>query len=230
MTSFQTSTIPPALRARVAADCVPVRPLRPPHVRVLAAVPFAALALVAAPLWFSVREDSASIGWMGAWGISLVQLGLAMALMAAALRDAVPGRGWSASGLVCWLALPVAVVAAATWMTWLSSDIMVAGQWWVVAAMCLGGSLASALPLVAASSVLSARAFPTRPAVTGLLGGLAAGLMADAGWRMFCHFSEPAHVLTAHLGGVVAAGCLGAMLTRVLVQRRRLAPAGNLGT
>ncbi len=214
-------TMPEALRARVAADCRPVRPLPPPHVRVLAVVPFAALVLVAAPLWFSAREDSALLGWTGAWGISLVQAGLAFALMTAALREAVPGRAWAASEIAGWLAMPVVLVAAVTWTTWQASAVMVAGPWWVIAAMCVGGSLASALPLVAVSSVLSARAFPTRPGVAGLLGGLAAGLMADAGWRLFCHFSEPAHVLAAHLGGVAAAGCLGAVVTRVLVSRAR---------
>jgi hypothetical protein len=36
--------------------------------------------------------------------------------------------------------------------------------------------------------------------------------MADAGWRLFCHFSEPSHVLSAHLGGVVIAALAGAVL------------------
>lgn len=48
--------------------------------------------------------------------------------------------------------------------------------------------------------VLAARAYPTRPVVAGALLGLGAGLMANAGWRLFCHFSEPAHVLSAHVG------------------------------
>ena len=46
-----------------------------------------------------------------------------------------------------------------------------------------------------------------RPA--GCYLGVGAGVMADAGWRMFCHFSEPAHVLSAHLGGVAVAAIAG---------------------
>jgi len=48
--------------------------------------------------------------------------------------------------------------------------------------------------------VLAARAYPTRPVVAGALLGVGAGLMANAGWRLFRHFSEPAHVLSAHVG------------------------------
>jgi hypothetical protein len=35
--------------------------------------------------------------------------------------------------------------------------------------------------------------------------------MADAGWRIFCHFSEPAHVLSAHLAAVIMSTIIGAM-------------------
>ncbi len=47
-----------------------------------------------------------------------------------------------------------------------------------------------------------------------------AGLMADAGWRLFCHFSEPAHVLGAHLLAIIAAGLCGAVLAPVLCATR----------
>jgi hypothetical protein len=45
-----------------------------------------------------------------------------------------------------------------------------------------------------------------------LLLGVGAGLMADAGWRLFCHFSEPAHVIAAHLGGAAVTALAGAAL------------------
>lgn len=219
MTTTQTSMSPPALRARVAADCMPVRPLPAPEVRALAAMPFAMLALLAAPFWFSIREDAPLLGWSGSWGLSLVQALLAVAMLVAALRDAVPGRAWSRPALRIWMGLPLLLVATITWTTWEASAVRVEGPSWRIAAMCFAGSLASSLPLLVMSAALSARAFPIRPGVTGFLGGLGAGLVADAGWRMFCDFSEPAHVLAAHLGGVLAAACLGAILTRVLVRR-----------
>ena len=85
-------------------------------------------------------------------------------------------------------------------------------QWWLVGRHLLRGSAATALPVVALASVLAARAYPTRPAVAGALLGLGAGLMADAGWRIFCHFSEPAHVLSAHLAAVVMSTMIGALV------------------
>jgi hypothetical protein len=87
--------------------------------------------------------------------------------------------------------------------------------------MCLGGSLATAMPAIALAGVLAARAYPTRPALAGALLGLGAGLMADAGWRLFCHFSEPDHVLPAHLGAIVAAALAGSALVAVICRAPR---------
>ena len=68
--------------------------------------------------------------------------------------------------------------------------------------VCLTGTVVSALPALAVAGWLAARAFPLRPRLAGALYGVGAGLMADAGWRLFCHFSDPAHVFGAHtLGG-----------------------------
>jgi hypothetical protein len=50
--------------------------------------------------------------------------------------------------------------------------------------------------------LLVARAFPLRPRLAGALYGIGAGLIADAGWRLFCHFSDPVHVFGAHTLGI----------------------------
>jgi hypothetical protein len=210
------SELPPVLRVRLAADYQPVRPLRGPLTRAAGLMPFAALALVAAPLWFELRVDLPRLGWLQAWGWSLMQSAAGVAMVAAALREAVPGRGWARGALALWLMLPIALVAVATWTTFAASPIFVGRAWLPIAAMCLAGSLATALPGASLAAVLAARAYPTRPGVTGLVGGLGAGLMADAGWRLFCHFSEPAHVFGAHLLAVVIAGLCGAVLARRL--------------
>lgn len=91
--------------------------------------------------------------------------------------------------------------------------------------MCAIGSATSALPVVVLGSILVVRAFPLRPARTGALAGLGAGLLADAGWRLFCHFSEPAHVIVAHLGGVGVATIVAAWLTSWMVRREAARPA-----
>jgi hypothetical protein len=213
--------MPSELRARLAADYHPARPLPSPWMRALWLLPFAALALVAAPAVFAVRRDLDGVGWFGLWGASLMQVALGLALAAAALRDAVPGRGWSRASLALWLTLPFAIVVVVTLSSFEAGHIALRQRWWTIGAMCLAGSFASSLPLVALASVLAARAFLTRPAVTGALLGLGAGLMADAGWRLFCHFSEPAHVLSAHMGAVLMSMLIGSWLASAICRAQR---------
>jgi hypothetical protein len=204
--------LPPALRAQLAAGYAPVRPLPPPVIRMLWVVPFALVTLVAAQAIFELRMDAPRLGWSVSWGVSLAQMVLGLGLVVAALKEAVPGRGWSRPAAVVWLALPLLLIVGVTYASWDLSPIRIRGHWFEVSGMCLAGSTASALPAVALASVLAARAYPTRPLLAGALLGLGAGLMADAGWRLFCHFSEPAHVLTAHLASVLASMALGSTL------------------
>ena len=84
--------------------------------------------------------------------------------------------------------------------------------------ICLTGTVVSALPVLAVAGWLAARAFPLRPRLAGALYGIGAGLMADSGWRLFCHFSHPAHVLGAHTLGIVVTGLLG-VISATLVAR-----------
>jgi hypothetical protein len=179
-------------------------------------VPFALVTLVAAQAIFELRVDAPRLGWGGSWGVSVAQVVLGLGLVVAALREAVPGRGWSRPAAVLWLSLPLLLIVGVTYASWDLSPIRIRGQWFQVSGMCLAGSTASALPAVALASVLSARAYPTRPLLAGALLGLGAGVMADAGWRLFCHFSEPAHVLTAHFASVLLCMTLGATLARRL--------------
>lgn len=225
MTMPTPHRVPAPLRALVAADVAPIRPLGPPVVRALAIVPFAVLALLAAQAWFSPRPDITLLGWWYAWGWSIAQTMVGVGLVAAALTEAVPGRAWSRNVLALWLALPVALVTLVTMTTFAVSPVALGRGWWVIGGLCLVGSVVTALPGVLMASLLTARAYPTRPRLAGLLGGLGAGLMADAGWRLFCHFSEPSHVLAAHLGGVLLAGAFGSWVqrSRVVVRGPELA-------
>ena len=208
--------IPADLRARIAADYTPARPLPPPLARALWVTPFALLALLAAPAYFNVRVDAPQLGWFATWGISFLQLAAGFAVIAAALRDAIPGRAWAAPQLVLWIAAPLLLVTLVSFASASLSALPLGEGWWIVGAMCLTGSAAMALPIVALANVLIARAYPTRPAIAGLLLGLGAGLMADAGWRIFCHFGEPAHVLSAHAGGVLVSAAVGAAVAVTL--------------
>ena len=212
-------TPPASLRKAITADLQPVVPLAAPLVRAGLLVPLAAVLLLAAPVVFAPR-DLAALGWFWSWGASVLQAVLGLALTAAALRESVPGRAWTRGPLALWLVAPVASVTAGALASWERSPVELQGVGLFVGAVCLVYAVASAMPAALLTAVLAARAWPMRPMVAGWLAGLGAGLMADAGWRLFCHFSEPVHVLVAHLGGVLAAGALGAVATSRLTSGR----------
>ncbi|HEX8030038.1 MAG TPA: NrsF family protein [Vicinamibacterales bacterium] len=213
--------LPQELRDQLAADYRPVRALRSPLARAMWVVPLALVALVAAPVAFDVRIDAPRLGWIGVWGLSIIQSLIGLSVIAAALRESIPGRGWSKSSIALWLALPIATMIGVTLFSWETSPVALRREWWTVWGVCFSGSAATALPVVALASILAARAFPTRPALAGALLGLGAGLMADAGWRIFCHFSEPSHVLAAHLAAVVMSTAIGSLVAVRLCARLR---------
>ena len=213
--------MPAELRARLETDYQPVRALRPPWSRGVWVVPLALVALFAAPIAFNVRPDAANLGWSGVWGLSFVQSVLGLAVVVAALRESVPGRGWSRGAIALWLAIPIAMVIGVTLVSWNTSPVLLRSGWWLIGGICFAGSAATALPVVALAAILASRAYPTRPAIAGLLLGLGAGLIADAGWRIFCHFSEPSHVLSAHLAAVVLSAAIGSLMSVSLAARRR---------
>ena len=213
--------VPTELRSRIHADYIAVRPLPSPWVRALWCAPFALLAFLAAPAYFNVRSDALELGWWRGWGASVIQVMAGFALLAAALRESIPGRAWRAGAVGLWIVTPIGFGIAVTLASWDASRVILQREWWRVWILCLSGSAATALPVVALASVLAARAYPTRPGVSGLLLGLGAGVIADGGWRMFCHFSEPAHVLSAHLGGVVLSMMIGIALSIGLSVRLR---------
>lgn len=212
---------PTALRSAVTHDFVAVRALPAPARRALAVLPLGVLLLVAAPLAFELRMDAPRLGWLWTWGASFVQLMVGIGLVGAALREAVPGRSWSTSTLLAWVGLPLVLVIATTFGTYAESPTLFGGPWWAIGAMCFVGSAVSGLPMVVLACLLASRAYVTRPIVTGALLGLGAGVMADAGWRLFCHFSQPDHVLSAHLAAILTCAVAGAAGLTRLERRRR---------
>jgi hypothetical protein len=212
---------PPALLDAVRQDLRPVTPLPAPRRRVMWLVPFALVLLVASVDLFGFRRDAPSLGLTLTWGASILELLLGLFLIAAALREAVPGT--TLTRLTTGIAFATAAIAVLTitWLTWSFSPTRVnpravAYVWRI----CFGATIVSALPALAVSGWLVARAFPLRPRVAGALYGVGSGLLADAGWRLFCHFSEPAHVLGAHAAGIAVVCALGIALASALARRR----------
>jgi hypothetical protein len=206
------------LKSAIAASLSPVRPLPRPSRRLLPIVPLALLLLAAAPVVFQFR-DLAALGWTWSWGASALQVAIGLAVIAVALSHAVPGRAWPAWTLVASGAAVLLLFFTVTYGTWMASPIALARGWWTIGAICALSSAISALPIVVLAAALVVRAFPLHPTATGAIAGFGAGLIGDAGWRLFCHYSEPAHVLAAHFGGVLLAAAVGALLVRALWQR-----------
>jgi hypothetical protein len=76
---------------------------------------------------------------------------------------------------------------------------------------CITQSLTLGLVPLGVAAALLGRGLLARPVVAGFLAGLAAGLLADSGWRLYCEVSDPNHVLTAHAGATAALTAIGAL-------------------
>jgi hypothetical protein len=208
---------PAALQRAVQADLRPVAPLQPPLRRAAWLLPLVALTLAGAVLVFSVRPDAPRLGWPLTWGASLAQSLLGVWLIVLALRDAVPGRELRVRLVVLAAVVVLGFSAALTMETWHVSPIGLRRAWALITTECFVGTWISALPLLVGAVLLVSRAFPTRPWSAGLLAGLGAGAAADGGWRLFCHFTQPAHVLLSHTAGMLAAAVVGVLLARTIV-------------
>jgi hypothetical protein len=201
------------VRAAIVRDLEPVKPLCSPSVRAVALAPLAAAIVVSVPALHFLRPDIHAIGFVRAWGFSIAQAIAGLVIVAAALRDSIPGRGLSRGAVATIIAGGLAVPSVVLLLTASAFDIGPdAEAWWVVGLACFRTSAAAAVPALLMSSILAARALPLRPALTGALYGLGSGLIADAGLRLWCEFSAPQHVLLAHGGAIVASMMVGALV------------------
>ena len=212
--------IPASLLNQVRADLGPVTPLPAPSRRLLALVPLALILFLGPPMYWGWRPNLALLPGWTSWGLSALESLGGAALMALALRQAVPGlaarRRWM------WLAFAGAALLFAsvslTTARVLPTPFHDASSWSRIAWECVVMELPFVLPSLAISAWLVARALPTRPALTGGAYGLAIGLMTDAGMRLFCAVDQPAHVFAAH-GGVILLGAIGGAVTATLIER-----------
>jgi hypothetical protein len=177
--------------------------------------------LTAAVFIFGLRRDAPRLGWTLTWVASTLQMLFGLALATLAMREAVPGTLLSQRTIRVAFATAFVGVALVTWLTWLTSPTFAIppGSGAFVWRVCVAGTIVSALPALAVSGWLVARAYPLRPRLAGALYGVGAGLMADAGWRLFCHFSAPGHVFGAHVLGIAVCAGLGVLLASFLRPR-----------
>lgn len=212
--------IPASLLNLVRADLEPVTPLPAPSRRLLALVPLALILFFGPPICWGWRPNFALLPGWTSWGLSALESLGGAALMALALRQAVPGLDVRMRWM--WLAFAGATLLFAsvslTTAHVLPTPFHDASSWSRIAWECVVMELPFALPSLAISAWLVARALPTRPALTGSAYGLAIGLMTDAGMRLFCGVDQPFHVFAAH-GAVILLGAIGGALTATVIER-----------
>jgi hypothetical protein len=205
------------LRAAVAKDLRPVRPLWPPSRRALALLPLAIAIVVGIPVAHFFRTDLETLGFFRAWGLSMLESLAGLTIVALGLRESVPGRGLRIRALllaaVIGLALPLVIYRVTT-------DTFTVGpkSWseWRFGMACFRTSVLAAVPVLLASAFLTKRAFPMRPIAAGILWGLGCGLIADAGLRLYCEFTTVPHMVLEHFGAVVVSMLLGVVMTSVV--------------
>jgi hypothetical protein len=220
--------LPPRLRDEIARSLVTVRPLPSPGRRAAAVVPIAVVMLLCVPWIWRLREDALVLGTLRLWGGSLVQVGAAILLLATALAEAIPGRLRGPGTLLGRALIALAFMLALTAVTFAASPTHApAVRQMAYARMCLTRSFSLGLVPLAAACLLLYRGLPARPVVAGALAGLAAGLLADASWRLFCEVSDPAHVLTAHAGAIAGVALAGALVGALYRFWKRLIPAAT---
>jgi len=203
--------VPAELLSAVRRDLKPVRPLAPPSRRALALLPVALALLAGLPAFWGLRNNFAALGPGLAWGLSALQALAGLLIAGLALREAVPGRELSATAVGMTAVSGVALFVALTLVTEYEVPLPVPpGVWVRYAWECFGMAAVGSVPALAVVAWLASRALPTRPAVAGAVYGLGAGLMADAGVRLFCWVSAPTHVLVAHGGAILFLAAAGA--------------------
>lgn len=213
--------IPPRLREQVTRDLRPVRPLAAPWRRAAFLIPAAAIVLLSVPSVLGLRHDASILGISLSWGISALQMLAGIVLVGLAFVESVPGRALSARVLATALGAGIGLVLAVTLTTFLVSPGEPPGRLReLFFRYCFRHSALIGAPLVLVAGFLASRALPLRPWAAGALYGLGSGLMADAGWRLFCDVSAPEHVIAAHGGAILALMLLG-MLAATAAERIR---------
>ena len=200
-------------REQIVGSLRPVRPLLAPSRRVWRLAPVGFLLAATAPVLTGHRGDLGAYTPLLTWGATGLQSLLGLWLLALAFREAVPGRNVSAPALAMAAALTISLVLALTLLTnSASATVVPAGREWQYWMECLAWPLAIGAPFVVVSSLMVARAFPTRPAIAGALCGMSAGILSDAGWRLSCWISEPHHVIGSHALAIVGLTAAGSLL------------------
>ncbi len=194
-------------------DLKPVRPYSPGRSMTFFLALFVPLAALI--LWrvFGWRPDHGALGSPWMWGLSAVELTAALVLLSRVLREAIPARS-SSLALLTFAAAGTAVLhVAVNLATFNRSQVYpVAGHEWTIGLQCFAFEVALGIPCVLFVLWLGRRGLTSRPRRLGVIGGIGAGLAADAVWRLVCPYSDPVHAFGSHSSGIAAVAGLGLLL------------------
>ena len=219
---------PEALMRAIAQDLRPVKPSPRPLRLALETAPFALLVSSLVLLAVGIRGDSGILGPLLTWGASAAQFTLALVLVWIAAHESTPAarlpKGTVYSAAVTALVIVVAITLSTFWISPVGSTLRVAGTLrvppWMMDLACGIGSTVAGGILVLLFSWIFRNSLATRPAVAGALYGAGAGLAINAGWRIACPYPSLRHSLGAHGAAIVATVLLGALIGRLLRDRR----------
>lgn len=207
------------LKAEVARDLAPVRPLRPAWMRALVLLPCAALGFGLLVLAFGPNWQKNGL----VWSLGALQILVAYAILWVGLREAVPGQGPGAPGLGLAAVVATVVVGATNFILVALRPRGVPPELELYFILhCLKVEVLLGLPIVALGFWLAVRGFPLRPTLAGVLGGLSAGVAAAGVWSLFCPVNSLAHLLASHIGPVLLVALAGLFAGALWARRRRL--------
>lgn len=213
-----TTPIPPELKAKVLSNLEPVKPVAPPAVRLVLVALWGLAALVGVPALVGLRFNASELGFWLLWGATAGEALAGLLLVFLALREGIPGLGASRGVVGSALAAAFLVELGVALLTHARCPCPARFGPGVA---CFASETLLGIPALVLTLFLVVRAYPLSPPRAGLLGGVGAGLLADALQHLVCPVSDPRHVLVWHLGAVILLGLLGLGLG-LLWQARRV--------
>ena len=204
------------LQARLPGDLRPVRPFAPRRRMVIFMVLF--VPLTALVLWrvFGWRSDQGALGSPWMWGLSILELAAALWLLVRVVREVTPGRRSSLALLGFGVAGTAVIHVAVILATFAQSQVYPdEGYEWLLGLYCFAFEVAIGIPCVLFALWLGRRGLTSSPRRLGILGGVGAGLAADAIWRLVCPYSALDHAFGSHSAGILALVAFGLFVAAI---------------
>jgi hypothetical protein len=203
---------------RLAGDLEPI-PAGTLHKRMLRAASVgAAFEFAAVVLVYGLREDLAvALGHVDFWRKLAFTLAVAALGLAAVVRASRPGANIAARA--SWLLAPFVLIGVLALLELASLPRAARGTTWLgeTAASCPWSILLLSVPVLITLLLCMRRFAPTRPALAGLLAGVASGGIAATLYGLHCPEWAASFVATWYALGIAASGVLGATIgSRVL--------------